>query len=352
MTLDWARRCPAPTRATTTSPRSHTTTADITAEADHRQLRGRRQGLRRQRRRHGDDREPHSRGTVIAATTSASPAARPPSPTRTSAADKDGHPHRGDPVRRRCGQLRPRPRSPRPPPTSRRRRSPAASPRTNKVYDGNTTATVDDQLARRRRSAATTSRSTAQRPASATRTSAPTRRSRRPARAGAAPTPATTRLSSARPTDDCRHHAPSRSPAASPPTTRSTTAPPAPSVDRAASLGGDSRRRRRHAHRRHSDLRQQERRQRQDGDARPARRSPAADAGNYTLTLGDTTTADITAKPITGSFTAGEQGLRRQHQRHGRPTARSTGTITGDDVSLTGGTRHVRQQERRRPARP
>ena len=31
--------------------------------------------------------------------------------------------------------------------------------------------------------------------------------------------------------------------------------------------------------------------------------------GNYTLDSVATTTADITAQPITGSFTAGEQGL-------------------------------------------
>jgi hypothetical protein len=61
------------------------------------------------------------------------------------------------------------------------------------------------------------------------------------------------------------------------------------------------------------------------------------DAGNYTLTSVATTTADITAKALTGSFTAADKIV------DGNTSATVTGrslndTIGGDNVSLTGGT--------------
>src|SRR5205823_1524475 len=61
------------------------------------------------------------------------------------------------------------------------------------------------------------------------------------------------------------------------------------------------------------------------------------DAGNYVLDSVATATANITAKHITGSFTAGSK------EYDGNNSARSltrslSGTITGDVVSLTGGT--------------
>src|SRR5439155_15111571 len=61
------------------------------------------------------------------------------------------------------------------------------------------------------------------------------------------------------------------------------------------------------------------------------------DAGNYVLDSVATATADITAKHITGSFTAGN----KEYDGNNSATvlARSlNGTITGDVVSLTGGT--------------
>ena len=61
------------------------------------------------------------------------------------------------------------------------------------------------------------------------------------------------------------------------------------------------------------------------------------DAGNYDLTSVSTAFADITAKPITGSFTADDKTY--DGDTSATVTDRSlNGTVSGDDVSLTGGT--------------
>ncbi len=61
------------------------------------------------------------------------------------------------------------------------------------------------------------------------------------------------------------------------------------------------------------------------------------DAGNYTVNATTTTTADITAKEITGSFTAGNKVYDRTTAA--AVTGRSlAGTVDGDDVTLTHGT--------------
>src|SRR5205085_11171037 len=61
------------------------------------------------------------------------------------------------------------------------------------------------------------------------------------------------------------------------------------------------------------------------------------DAGNYVLDSVSTTTANITALHITGSFTAGN----KQYDGNNSATVLThslSGTILGDTVSLTGGT--------------
>src|SRR5205814_2850236 len=61
------------------------------------------------------------------------------------------------------------------------------------------------------------------------------------------------------------------------------------------------------------------------------------DAGNYVLDSVATATANITAKHITGSFTAGN----KEYDGNNSATVSTrslSGTITGDVVSLTGGT--------------
>ena len=63
-----------------------------------------------------------------------------------------------------------------------------------------------------------------------------------------------------------------------------------------------------------------------------------SDAGNYLLTM-TTTTADITAKEITGSFAAENKTYDGNTSATVTTGSRAlTGTISGDDVSLTGGT--------------
>src|SRR6185369_634137 len=62
-----------------------------------------------------------------------------------------------------------------------------------------------------------------------------------------------------------------------------------------------------------------------------------ADAGNYTLASVATTTADITAKPITGSFTAANKVY--DGTAVATVTGRSlNGVIAADAVDLSGGT--------------
>ena len=62
-----------------------------------------------------------------------------------------------------------------------------------------------------------------------------------------------------------------------------------------------------------------------------------SDAGNYSLVTVASTTADITPKPITGSFTAADKEY--DGNTDAAVTDRSLdGTIDGDDVSLSGGT--------------
>src|SRR5207302_9409778 len=61
------------------------------------------------------------------------------------------------------------------------------------------------------------------------------------------------------------------------------------------------------------------------------------DAGNYVLDSVATATANITAKHVTGSFTAGN----KEYDGNNSATVLTrslSGTITGDVVSLTGGT--------------
>ncbi len=61
------------------------------------------------------------------------------------------------------------------------------------------------------------------------------------------------------------------------------------------------------------------------------------DAGNYNLTSVATTTAAISAKPVTGSFTADS----KVYDGDADATVLDrfvAGEISGDDVSLTGGT--------------
>ena len=61
------------------------------------------------------------------------------------------------------------------------------------------------------------------------------------------------------------------------------------------------------------------------------------DAGNYTVNASHTAKADITAKPVTGSFTASNKVY--DGNTDASVTNRSlNGTITGDTVSLSGGT--------------
>ena len=63
-----------------------------------------------------------------------------------------------------------------------------------------------------------------------------------------------------------------------------------------------------------------------------------SDAGNYLLSM-NTATADITAKPITGSFAAENKVYDGNISATVTTGSRAlTGTISGDDVSLTGGT--------------
>ena len=179
---------------------------------------------------------------------------------------------------------------------------------------------------------------------STTRTSAPARPCHRAGSPSAAPTPATTRSRSvATTTADITAKAHHRS--ASPPTTRSTTAPPTPPLTgrslTGAVAGDDVSSDRRHRH-----LRHQERRHRQDGDRSPASASPAPTPATTRSTSVATATADITATGDHRQLHRRQQGLRRQHRRHGHRT-RSTAQSAGDDVSLTGGTATLRHQERR-----
>ncbi len=251
---------------------------------------------------------------------------------------QDRHGHRPDPGRRRRGQLHPRPaRCSRP--TSPPKTVTGAFTADNKVYDGTTDATVAT------RSLVGTITGDVVTLSGGTATFADQERrhgqDRHPDRchASAAPTPATTSWRSVG-DHDRRHHRQDRLTGA---------------------VAADEQGLRRH-HRRHRPLarsagRHAARRHRDPESAAPATFADknvgtgktvtvtgatlgGADAGNYTLSA----TADhhhgrtSPHSSITGSFAAGEQGLRRHHRRH-RATARSVaGTLTGDVVTLSGGT--------------
>ena len=218
-------------------------------------------------------------------------------------ARQDGDAERGDSRRRRRGQLHARLGRHDAPPTSRRSRVTGSFTADDKVYDGNTVGDGPDPLDLAARSAVRRSpwsaapRTFANKNVgdgkTVTLTGCDARRRRRGqlhARVGRH--------------DDRRHHAEGahrqlhrrrqglrrQRPSATvlDPLARATI-----SGDDGHPVGGTA------------TFGEQERRHRQDGHV--AATLSGADAGNYTLTTVATTTADITPKPITGSFTAADK---------------------------------------------